>query len=44
MVLLNLIKKLCFLVIFIYDYYTAKFIEAVREEDYESKHYFDNEI
>ena len=29
---------------FIYDYYTVKFIQAVREEDYKSKYYFDNEI
>ena len=29
---------------FIYDYYTAKFIGEIREEDSESKHYFDNEI
>ena len=29
---------------FIYDYYTDKFIKAVKNEDYKSKHYFDNEI
>ena len=28
----------------IYDYYTDKFIEAVKNEDYKSKHYYDNEI
>ena len=44
MVHLNLIKKTILTGNFIYDYYTDKFIEAVQKEDYESKHYYDNEI